>query len=119
MRHHGIRSAIPRIDLRDPLQPAVRGTIGQQRRGCLDGHRIERIRGEAQRCTGLLGGLLHIRVFQRQIGQQFVRFYQVRIELQRLTQIDRRFVVEASRAHQRQSQVRLRVFRVALQGFLE
>ena len=47
------------------------------------------------------------------IGHQFVRFHQLRIELERLAQSIRWLCVEAVRADERQAEIGLRVLRIA------
>ena len=70
-------------------------------------------------CVGLLERRGGIGILEREVGHQFVRFDELRIELERFfVPLDGR-IVESVRADEREAQIGLRVFGIALQGFLE
>ena len=85
----------------------------------MDGHGVQRFGRNFQRGVGFVEGLCFVGIFEQQIGHQFVRFVQFRIELDRLARVFDGLAVESVGADEREPVVGLRVFRIALQGFVK
>ena len=73
MRAGGISLAISRIDLQNALHPRRLHFVIQPIDGSQHCHTVEGFAGNRYRFLRFLRGELGVAIFERQIGQQFVR----------------------------------------------
>ncbi len=113
--------AVARVDGEHFLEPAVRavGAIGEQIGGGVNRHGVEGFRRELQRGVGGFERGLVVGILQREIGEQLVRFDVIGIDLDGLVDVFARLVIEAVGADLREADIRVSVFRIALQRFFE
>jgi hypothetical protein len=95
MRNARIAFAIVRVDRLDLAYPRVGGAVRDQFDRGMDRHRVHGVVLESDRLVGLSRGLLAIVVSQSQIGQQFMRFCEPGIKLDRLQRVLGSLAIEA------------------------
>ena len=83
-RHAGISLAIARSlagsEVTDLRKPRIGRAIGDKLHACVNCHRIERIVLERDCLIGFGHGCIAIVVCEREIGHQFVRLCELRVE---------------------------------------
>jgi hypothetical protein len=117
IRDERVAFAVRGIDLADFFQPGIGGAVGERFDGRVDRHRVKRLGRNFQRSVRFVEGFCFVGVLEQQVGHQFVRFIQFRIEFDRLARIFDRLAVKTVRADEREAVVSLGVFRIALQRF--
>ena len=119
VRDDGVSLAVGWIDLSDFLEPRVRGPIGEDIDRGTYSHGFQRIRRQTDGLVGLSNRLCRVRVLECEVGHHLVRLDELRIKFEGLRGPLDSLAVEAVCAHERKTEVGLRVLCISCESFLE